>query len=89
MTFMSILSRLPMLASILLTVTTFVRLIRDTKVDLFFRWIHLGGVLDFIYDNYNLIAPVLVAMLLFKWIKDWRILAGIGFLVFLFVTFAL
>jgi hypothetical protein len=74
---------------ILLGFFTFIKLIKGSVVEDFFRWIFLGGFLDFIYNNYAFLCPVLVVGVLLRWIRDWRWLAVIGVLVFLFVQFAL
>jgi hypothetical protein len=82
-------ARISKLSSLLLGIVTFIRLTSGSKVEDFLRWIHLGGLLDFVLNHYNLIAPVLVVGFLLQWIKDWRWLAGIGLLVFLFITLGL
>ena len=89
MMFTSMFSRLPTVASVVLTIITFFRLIRGTQVHLFFNWIGFGPFLDFIYLHYNLIAPVLISVFLLKWTKDWRILLFVAVLVFLFVTYGM
>jgi hypothetical protein len=89
MNFGIVFTQIPFLSTILLSVTTFIRLTQETKMEEFFRWLYLGGILDVVYNHYNLIAPFLVIGFMLKWVRDWRILAGIGALIFVFITYAL
>ena len=61
---------------------------KGSVIEEFFRWIFLGSVLDFVYSSYSILASFLIVGVMVRWIRDWRWLAFIGVLVFLFLTFA-
>lgn len=60
---------------------------RGSWLEAFFRWVYLGGLLDFVYAHYTTIMTALALLFLARWIRDWRWLAGIGLAIWLFFTF--
>ena len=83
------LDRLSGLSGVLMTVLTFFKLVEGSNMELFLRWIKLGVILDVVYVSYGIIMSVLIVVFMFRWIKDWRILAVLGAIVFVFIQFVL
>ncbi|MBI4155073.1 hypothetical protein HY498_03240 [Candidatus Woesearchaeota archaeon] len=59
---------------------------KDTFIEKFFRWIHVGFILDFIYKYNNFLVTGLILIILLRWIRDWRYLAILGLLIFIIVS---
>jgi hypothetical protein len=76
-------------SSILMGVVSLFKVGEGTSIEAFFRWLHLGGLMDFIFAQYHYIMAVLLVIFLTKWIKDWRWLLGIGLAFIVFVRFVL
>jgi hypothetical protein len=76
-------------AQIALTMASFLTITEGTVVEDFFRWLHMGTFLDYFYMFHAVIVALLLVLVLFQWIKDWRWLLFLGALIFLFVQFIL
>ncbi len=86
---MGLIDRIPNVASVLAVIVSFINITKGTTIEKFLRWLHLGGFLDFIYSNYVTLLTVFIIGIAFRWIRDIRILAVIGILFWLFVTYIL
>jgi phosphoglycerol transferase MdoB-like AlkP superfamily enzyme len=76
-------------SSILMGAVSLIKVGEGNSIEAFFRWLRLGGLLDFVYAQYHYIMAILLVIFLSKWIKDWRWLLGIGVAFLLFVQFVL
>ena len=62
---------------------------QGSNLELFFRWLHMGSIIDIIYASHSVIMAILTTIFLTQWVRDWRILAFIGVLLVVFFQFVL
>jgi hypothetical protein len=77
------------MAGILAAFSSLFYVSKDTVVEEFFRWIFLGGVMDFVLSHYALISAVLISIMLVRYIRNWKILLAIFALIFVFFAYIL
>jgi hypothetical protein len=75
-------------SSVIMAIVSVFKLAENTWIEDFFRWMYLGGLLNFIYNYYPFIMISLIVVFLSRWVKDWRWLLSIGVAMLLFFTFA-
>lgn len=60
---------------------------QGTKLETFFAWLGLGGIIAFIAAYHVILLTFLVMLFLMRWVRDVRWLGVIGICVWLFLTY--
>jgi hypothetical protein len=74
-----------MVCTILFFCFSFIVLTNGSLIEQFMRWAWCGPIIDFVIASHKFLMPLFMVGIAMKWVRDWRILVGIGvaFLIFL------
>jgi len=73
------------LASILLFLVWLIHVVENTIIGKFLTWLRLDFLFGLVNPYFNVIVAFLGVLVVLKWIKDLRILAVVGLLIYLFM----
>lgn len=89
----TILSVVSSVAQVLSACFTLLVISQGSLIGDFLNWcfnlVRLGGFLDFLLSHVPVVGSVLAVLVLLKWCRDWRILAGVGVAFALFLSYVM
>lgn len=77
----------PKIGSVALAILSFIKISTGTLFEDFLRWALLGGFVDFVNSNYNMLASSCIAIIFLKWVKNIYALGIIWVMIYLILVF--